>query len=372
MINNKKSKNVILGIIFSTFIGTTIFMPSIENNLLKMCSSITIHKTIQSINSNSPIYSLIKNNTISSLASEAFFKSLGKYSNKNETFINKKSSSDATEPIDIDEIDEATEATDNNDIIVSNVNELYSALGSNKHIKLEPGVYNLSELDQTSNINENIYWKNVFDGNQLVFNGITNLSFEGIGDNYVEIVVEPRYANVLSFINCENISFKNIKAGHTIKKGYCVGGVLNFDSTKKIDINNCLFYGCGTYGLTTKSTEDLNFDNSIIEECTYGIMQIKSSSNFTFKNSSMRNCKEFDMINIDSSQNIIFDSCKISDNITNNTWWNFLTIKNSNNISFTNSEFKNNAAVNFLKSDSSIDFTNSVFKDNSFNPPIVK
>jgi hypothetical protein len=41
---------------------------------------------------------------------------------------------------------------------------------------------------------------------------VFNLTIEGIGEEPSQILIEPRYAYVLSFINAENIKINNIKA----------------------------------------------------------------------------------------------------------------------------------------------------------------
>jgi hypothetical protein len=253
------------------------------------------------------------------------------------------------------------------EVTVSNVDELYSALGSNKHIKLKPGVYNISKLEQGYSESKNLYWEKVFDGNELVMDSIYNITLEGLGENPVEIVVEPRYADVLTFINCNNISLKNIKAGHTNKEGFCTGGVLNFDSSKDIFINDSIFYGCGTYGISANNTETLKFDNSVIEECTYGIMRITGSKDFTFTNSKFRDCKQFDMIGIHSSNNIAFDKCEITGNKALSKYWTFLNVDLSSGIKFTNCKFNNNEAIKFVNGVANIDFTGTVFEGNSFD-----
>lgn len=254
------------------------------------------------------------------------------------------------------------------EVTVSNVDELFAALGSNKHIKLKPGIYNLSDLKQGYNEGKNIYWQEEYDGNELVLNGINNLTLEGLGEEPAEIVVEPRYADVLTFLNCSKISLKNIKAGHTQAKGECSGGVLNFDSSKDINISNSIFYGCGTYGIIALNTENLKFDNSIIEECTNGAMTISNCKEFTFTNSIFRKCEGFKLFNIRSSLNIVYDKCEISENEALYKDTNIIDTNLSSGIKFTNCKFKNNKAFSFDQSTvSDIDFTGTTFEGNSFD-----
>ncbi len=254
------------------------------------------------------------------------------------------------------------------EVTVSNVDELFAALGSNKHIKLKPGVYNISDLKQGYSESNNIYWHEEYDGNELVLNGIYNLTLEGLGEEPAEIVVEPRYADVLTFLNCTKISLKNIKAGHTLAKGECAGGVLNFESSKDIDISNSSFYGSGTYGIIALNTENLKFNNSIIEECTNGAMTISNCKEFAFTNSIFRQCEGFKLFNIQSSSNIVYDKCEISENEALYKDTDIIDTSLSSGIKFTDCKFINNKSFSFNQDTiSDIDFTGTTFEGNSFD-----
>lgn len=249
------------------------------------------------------------------------------------------------------------------EVTVSNVDELFAALGTDKNIKLKPGTYNLSDLKQGYVDSKNISWEEVYDGNELVLKGISDLTIEGLGDEPVEIVVEPRYADVLTFLNCNNISIKNVKAGHTIEKGQCTGGVFNFDSSKGIAISDSILYGCGTYGIIANNTENLKLSDSIIEECTNGVMQISKCKNFEFSNSIFRKCESYGLFGFDTSTAVIFDKCEISENTAYNKNTDMIAMSLSSDIKFTDCKFKNNTLFNLnreLLPD--IDFTGTTFE----------
>ncbi|PYG87340.1 parallel beta helix pectate lyase-like protein [Ruminiclostridium sufflavum DSM 19573] len=251
------------------------------------------------------------------------------------------------------------------EVTVSNADELYNQLGSNKKIKLKPGVYNLSKVKQSIGVKKNVYWEDVYDGKELVFSDIENLTLEGLGDKPAEIVVEPRYADVLNFIGCSNISINNIKAGHTIDKGDCDGGVLKIDSSTDINISDSIFYGCGTLGINAVNSENLKFVNSVIEECSYGIMQLDSCKNFMFTDSIFRKCQGFNMIDIISSTDMVFDKCEFSENTVCYDYSAFLNSDLSYGVKFLNCKFKNNVFNNFGNNLADIDFTGSAFEGNS-------
>ncbi|OPX43414.1 hypothetical protein CLHUN_27590 [Ruminiclostridium hungatei] len=249
------------------------------------------------------------------------------------------------------------------EVTVSNVDELFAALGTNSHIKLKPGIYNISDLKQGYSDSKNIFWEEVYDGNKLVLKEISNLTIEGLGDKPVEIVVEPRYADVLTFLDCENVNIKNVKAGHTIEKGACIGGVFNFDSSKDIAVSNSILYGCGTYGIIANNTENLKLSDSIIEECTEGVMAISKCKNFEFSNSIFRKCESYGLFGIYSSTAIVFDKCEIAENTAYTKNTDMLSVNLSSEIKFTNCKFKDNKLFNLnIEFLPDIDFTGTTFE----------
>ncbi len=349
MINKDRVKGFFSGIIFALIfgiavIGVTALESPIKSTIPVVYDNIKIFvdgALIQPKDANGEVIKPFISNGVTYLPVAALSKALGRdVSWDGETksvYIGKKPNSKVEE------------------VTVSTVNELFAAFGSNKHIKLKPGIYNLSELKQDYNT-ENIHWEEVFDGKELFLDGISNLTIEGIGNKPVEIVVEPRYANVLTFLYCDKITMKNIKAGHTIEKGHCVGGVFNFISSKNINISESILYGCGTYGIIAQYTENLHFSNSIIEECTYGAMTISNCNNFKFINSIVRKCEEYSLFDINSSTNIVFSKCEVTDNKVNEVF----LVNLSSGIRFANCVFKNNGSINNeLYSD--IDFTGTTF-----------
>lgn len=202
-----------------------------------------------------------------------------------------------------------------NVIEVTNVIELISEIDSNKTIHLKEGDYLVSNLSLAEN--ENVSYSPVFDGEELIIKNIKNLTITGDDKIKTQILAQPRYANVFTFKNCENITINNVTIGHTEELGYCSGGVISSLNSKEIYINNSILFGCGTYGLILSNTENLEFKNSVIKECSYGIMQINNSTNIKFNKSEFYNNGCFNLISAYNNANISFDYCKIYDNFTN-------------------------------------------------------
>lgn len=218
-----------------------------------------------------------------------------------------------------------------------NTAELASLIGSNKIIYLENKDYDLSEIISG---NDNLIVSKVFDGNEVIIKSINNLTI--IGKENTRLLVKPRYANVLSFKNCNNIKLYNLTIGHTIEKGHCVGGVIKATNTSNLLIDNCKLFGCGAEGLTLESCKKVDFLNSRIYECTYGIMTIVNSTDLNFKNNIFHDNKEYYGVDVKSGRNISF--------IENKFYNNKITLSKSlinispscSNVSFKDNIFKNN------------------------------
>lgn len=200
-------------------------------------------------------------------------------------------------------------------IEVKNTKELLENIGPNRTLILKAGDYNL--LAPLVLNNKYIRYGEVFDGMELIIRNLDNLTIKGEEGAKVQLLVEPRYATVLNFSNCNNINIENIIAGHYPDEGYCTGGVLYFDSSKNINVNNSELFGCGTMGVTLYDVENFFFNNSIIKECSYGIMDINESKNVKFNDSNFYDCREYDLIQIYDSGSVEFNRCNIYNNMIN-------------------------------------------------------
>ena len=148
---------------------------------------------------------------------------------------------------------------------VTTAEEFLKALGNDTRIvipgytvlKLTPAIedeeiraaYNIGEFDiyydHYDEYNKpRLGWSDQFDGKELDIAGMSNLTIEGEGD-MAGIIVEPRYAYVLSFFNCKDITLRNLTLGHT-DSGYCQGGVVAIRGCQNTVIEGCDLYGCGT------------------------------------------------------------------------------------------------------------------------------
>ncbi len=154
---------------------------------------------------------------------------------------------------------------------------------------------------------ENSYyrWVNVYDGYELEIGNVTNLHLVGAGDG-TEIVTQPRYADVLSFMGCGNVSLQGLTLGHSPEPGECSGGVLYLRDSSNILVDCCNLYGCGIIGIQGMRVKNLNVQNTCIYECSWGAVNLTSSD--------MVNFMDCEVWSVPSPQVMLYD--------TENFTWN--------------------------------------------------
>ena len=155
-------------------------------------------------------------------------------------------------------------------------------------------------------------WADNFDGKELIVAGMSNLTLEGEGEG-ASIIVTPRYAYVLSFFGCKDVTLKNLTMGHT-EGGNCEGGVVELGGCSDIRIDHCDMYGCGTEGIGANKSKNLECINSIIRDCTYQIMTLEHCQQMRFIDCDFHDNQEYSLLNISFCQDVTFSRCNIHDN----------------------------------------------------------
>ena len=176
-------------------------------------------------------------------------------------------------------------------VVVSDVNELMAAIVPNTEIILKDGTYDLSEVkDYGFGWTNYHFWSEEFDGPALVITGIENLMIRSESGDPKKCVLSavPRYADVLKFLNCKNITVSGITAGHTVEPGDCTGGVLFFENCDNILVNGCSLYGCGILGVRAEVCSAVAVTGCEIYECSYGGIQMGNVSGVRIENCSFR------------------------------------------------------------------------------------
>ena len=189
---------------------------------------------------------------------------------------------------------------------VNTVDELLDRIAPNTEIVWTNDLYDLSTAEHYSdwtpdsyvNFDHNIIWDTQYyrwiaeyDGPALVIHDVENLVIRSsTGDlSRHTISTIPRFANVLTFENCANITLQGFTAGHTREQGYCRGGVIDFTNCQDTRINSCGLYGCGVVGVCYNSSTNGSISNSDIYDCSYFAVQGFHTSGVSIMDTTIRN-----------------------------------------------------------------------------------
>lgn len=248
-------------------------------------------------------------------------------------------------------------------VYASTPEDLIGLIAPGHEIHLDPGIYNLTDwvdkaaetlvpdeaasdfvlaaqLGESVDVTPYVRLDWVNDGYEVVIHDVRNLtiSTESFYKGPVEIVVEPRYANVLTFENCDKVVLSDLTLGHTPEQGYCTGGVLCFRDCGRIALSEMDLYGCGTYGIVAERVDSIQTVDSVIRDCSYGIMELRQVKDAGFGEVVFRDCDGFDMLNLRESA-ATFQSCTFSGNTWDAKWCHFLAIDEVSEITFRSCTF---------------------------------
>ena len=246
-------------------------------------------------------------------------------------------------------------------IRVSDARGFLEALGSDRVIEMMPGVYNLSERDPYLNGGElkpadGVTWEKSLDGGEFVLERIENLTIRGMGFNRSNtvIVIEPRYAFVLTFRNCADIAIENVTAGHT-EEGNCIGGVFSFADSSRITITDTRMFGCGTEGLALSDVSGMKVTGSAIDGCTYYIMTVTDGGDIVFDDCAFTGNRQFTLVNVTGTRNMSFSKCRFDDNRGQ------MFEVEGTDISVSNSSFSRNNADSPIQDSPNVELINCEF-----------
>ena len=176
-------------------------------------------------------------------------------------------------------------------IHVSTVDELIAAIGPNTEIVLEGELYDFSTATgYGTSSGAYYYWEDVHDGPGLVIQDVDNLVIRSNDGNVKghTIAAIPRYADVLAFKACSNVTLSGFTAGHTREPGACAGGVIEFRDCDNMTVDNCGLYGCGILGVYAEYSSGIHVKNSEIYECSLGGIEMRDTDNITIEGNTFR------------------------------------------------------------------------------------
>lgn len=225
----------------------------------------------------------------------------------------------------------------------SDAEGLMKLIGPGREIHLAPGVYDLTEWveqcaagNRTDTGNPYVSLELVNDGYEVVISGVRNMTITSEGfltEGTVELVVEPRYANVLTFDGCDKIVLTGMTVGHTPEQGYCTGGVLCFRDCGRVALSSMDLYGCGTYGIVAERVDSIQTVDSVIRDCSYGMLDLAQVRDAGFGDVVFRNCSGFDMLCLRES-GASFQSCSFLDSVWDEDYCHFLALDEASSAAF--------------------------------------
>ena len=180
-------------------------------------------------------------------------------------------------------------------VTVTTVDEFLAALSSNREIIIDAPMLDLSTATGYKNMTggENYDWSDPFDGPQLNIRNLDNLTIrgkDGKGANVISAV--PRYAQVLCFEGCTNLTIKDLTLGHTKEPGYCVGGVLDLQRCTNVTVENTGLFGCGTIGIQGYQCVNMALTGNEIYECSYGGISLNQCQKVDMTSNTFRDLGE--------------------------------------------------------------------------------
>ncbi len=224
---------------------------------------------------------------------------------KLEAMVQSEASFEGLDELPPVELNEMLSENGRREVTVTTVDEFLAAIDDDTTIKLDAELFDLSTAsDYGAYGGDNYYWIDIFDGPGLVINGVKNLSI--VSENDCTISAIPRYANVLSFVNCESIVLSGFTAGHTEEPGSCAGGVLDFQDCWGIGIDNCRLYGCGILGISAKACSELRVQDTEIYDCSQGAISLGNIFDASFDGMNIHDCHTPE-ISIYESMDISFE-----------------------------------------------------------------
>ena len=211
-------------------------------------------------------------------------------------------------------------------VTVGSVEELLEAIGPQTGIMIKPGYYNMSEYIEDVWAREGESWnerhpyvqlRDCYDGVEVVIRRVDGLSICGDNENLTEIVVEPRYAQVLNFEECHDLTLSGLTMGHT-ETGACSGDVLDFYGCRNINLSAMDIYGCGVYGIACyDGTGELYVYGSTIRDCAYGALNIlDGNGRFEFRNCGLTGSSGYDQYEPTPYSELTFYECVFGANET--------------------------------------------------------
>ena len=176
---------------------------------------------------------------------------------------------------------------------VKSADEFIDAIGSNRRIVVEAELLDFSTATEYGKSSgEFFYWQDNYDGPGLYITGVENLEIVGQGKDKTTLQATPRYAEVLFFEDCREVSIRDLTAGHLKEApGSCLGDVLEFKGCSDCEISGCGLFGCGVNGIAAEKCENFKITEIEVYECSNEGAVLMNCKNFSFTDCSIHDCR---------------------------------------------------------------------------------
>ena len=179
------------------------------------------------------------------------------------------------------------------ELSVTNVDELLAAIAPRTTIRLDGEEFRLSSASGYGREDGLYYeWAEEYDGYTLVLKDLEDFALVGGGRAFTLLSTEPRYADVLRFENCRNVSLSDLTMGHTPESGLCTGDVLNINWCEGVTLERCGLFGCGEIGIDASCCSAIRVNETNIYDCSYLGAQLDRVSDMVFSGCSVSGCGE--------------------------------------------------------------------------------
>ena len=177
------------------------------------------------------------------------------------------------------------------EVHAATVDELLAAIAPHTTVYLDGEEFDLSTASTYGKEGGLYYgWTDTYDGPELVLHDLDDFSLVGGGIGVTLLSAVPRYADVLHFENCREISLADMTLGHRIEPGYCAGDVLALERCSGVSIARCGLFGCGVIGISASSCADLLVSETNIYDCSYLGANLYNVEDALFTDCSVTNC----------------------------------------------------------------------------------
>ena len=234
---------------------------------------------------------------------------------------------------------------------VKDVDELVAAIGPGVTVELLPGKYDLAAAATYGQDTGNRYcrWEPASEqGYELIISGADELTLLGAGMEKTTLLAEDRYANVLRFVGCSQLTVSQLTAGHDPAPGFCSGGVLRREHCNGVAVENCALFGCGIVGVDAVDCSGVAVTASRIYECSDCAVSADSCRNVTVldceidHNGWKNDCPASSLFRSIGGDGFIVDRCRIHDNTADL----LLQCSATRNASFTSNQVNYNKLQN--------------------------